>query len=146
MEQPAHGAPIEQPTPGAPMEQPAHGTPIEQPTPGAPIERPAPGARIALAALARDVALTVNGVAGLDDGPAGLFVTAGGGERIGGVRCVAAPEGGYEVSLRLVCELVPLLDLADRVRAAVTEAARAAELRLASVTITIADVVEEGGR
>jgi len=113
------------------------------------VERPAnggPSPRIALAALVRDVALTITGVAALDDGPAGRFMTVGGGERIGGVRCVAAPEGGYDVSLRLVCELVPLRDVADRVRAAVTEAARTAELELATVTITIADVTEEGAR
>lgn len=112
------------------MEQPAHGE---------------PSPRIALAALARDVALMVDGVVALDDGPAGLFVTAGGGERVGGVRALAAPEGGYDLSLRLVCALVPLHPVAERVRAAIVEAARAAELDLATVTITVADVTEDAG-
>lgn len=111
------------------MEQPAHGE---------------PSPRIALAALVRDVALAVDGVVALDDGASGRFVTAGGGERIGGVRCLAAPGGGFDVSLRLVCELVPLPAVADRVRAAVGEAARTAEVDLATVTITIADIAEDG--
>jgi hypothetical protein len=103
-----------------------------------------PSPRIALAALVRDAALAVDGVVGLDDGAGGLFVTAGGGERVGGVRCLAAPEGGYDVSLRLVCRLEPLHALADRVRAAVTEAAGVAQLGLATLTIAVADVTDDG--
>jgi hypothetical protein len=93
-----------------------------------------------LAELAHDVALADEGVVELDAGVGGLFVTAGGGQRVPGVRCLAAPERGYDLSLRLVCRLVPLPAVADRVRAAVTEAARTAELKLAAVDITIADV------
>jgi hypothetical protein len=111
-----------------------------------PAHEPAHGAtspRIALAALARDTALAVAGVVALDAGIGGLFVTAGGGERVPGVRCLAAPEGGYDVALRLVCRLVPLHPLAETVRRAVATAATAAHLELATVTITVADVVDE---
>lgn len=86
------------------------------------------------------MALADEAVVALDAGVGGLFVTAGGGYRVPGVRCLAAPEGGYDVALRLVCRLVPLPAVADRVRAAVTEAARTAELNLVTVTITIADL------
>jgi hypothetical protein len=110
------------------------------------VEQPAHGAtspRLALAALARDTALSVDGVIALDAGIGGLFVTAGGGERVPGVRCLAAPGGGYDIALRLVCRLVPLTALADTVRKAVVTAASMARLELATVTITVADVVEE---
>ncbi len=100
----------------------------------------APSPRVELAALTRDVALAIEGVVGLDSGAGGLFVTAGGGVQVPGVRCVAAPEGGYDVSLRLVCRVVPLPALADGVRAAVVTAAAIAGLKLATVTITIADI------
>ena len=98
--------------------------------------------RLRLATLVRDTALTVTGVDGLDAGPTRTFVTAGAGEIVGGVNCVAAPEGGYDVSLQLVCELVPLHPLADRVRAAIKAAASDERLIAQSVTIRITDVVE----
>ncbi len=41
---------------------------------------------------------------------------AGDGERLEGVTCIAAPEGGYEVSLCLIADLVALYPLAERVR------------------------------
>jgi hypothetical protein len=110
------------------------------------VEQPAyrePSPRLALAALARDTALSVDGVVSLDAGAGGLFVTAGGGERVPGVRCLAAPEGGYDVALRLVCRLVPLRPLAETVRQAVVGAATVAHLELATVTITVADVTDE---
>ncbi|HEY3772685.1 MAG TPA: hypothetical protein VGL69_06825 [Solirubrobacteraceae bacterium] len=110
------------------MEQPAHGE---------------PSPRLALAGLARDTALAIDGVVALDAGTGGLFVTAGGGDSVPGVRCLAAPEGGYDVALRLVCRLVPLPALAERVRMAVATAAKTAGLNAATVTITVADVVEE---
>ncbi len=98
--------------------------------------------------LARDAALAVDGVLGLDAGPTELFMTAGGGVRVGGVRSVAAPEGGFEVTLRLVCALVPLPALADRVREAVTRHITGVGDELQSVTVVVADVAvpEEGGR
>ena len=65
--------------------------------------------RVRLARAARQAALTVRGVRAMDAGPAGTFVTgAGDGERLVGVTCIAAPEGGYEVSLSLVVGLVRL--------------------------------------
>ena len=100
--------------------------------------------RLRIATLARDAALTVAGVDGLDAGPARTFVTAGAGEVVGGVNCVAAPEGGYDVSLQLVCEIVPLHPLADRVRDAIAAATAEEQLVAQTVTIRITDVVEPG--
>ena len=98
--------------------------------------------RVRLAALTRDVALAVPGVRALDAGPARRFFTAGAGEIVSGVNCVAAPEGGFDLSLQLVCDLVPLRPVAERVRAAVETAAAGAEMIARSVTIRVTDVVE----
>ena len=103
----------------------------------------APGSpRVRLARLAGDAALRVPGVAATDSGPTGLYVTVGGGQRVQGVRCVAAGSGDYEVSLRLCCELVPLPALGEAVRASVTRAATAAGIAVGEVNVLIADVVE----
>lgn len=102
-----------------------------------------PSDRVRLAALARDTALAVPGVVELDSAPTGLFATVGAGVPVAGVRCLAAPEGGFDLSLRLVCELVALHPLADRVRAAIEAAAAREKLTVQSVTITIADVTED---
>jgi hypothetical protein len=100
--------------------------------------------RVRLARAARQAALTVRGVRGVDAGPVGLFFTgAGDGERLEGVTCIAAPEGGYEVSLRLVAGLVALYPLGERVRAAVVRVASFAGIRLASVSVHFADVSTE---
>ena len=89
--------------------------------------------RVRLARAARQAALTVRGVRAMDAGPAGTFVTgAGDGERLEGVTCIAAPGGGYEVSLRLVVGLVALEPLAQRVRAAVVRVASFAGIQLAT--------------
>ena len=58
---------------------------------------------------------------------------ADGGERLEGVSCIAAPGGGYDVSLRLVCDLVPLHPLGELVRAAVGRAAATAGIELERV-------------
>jgi hypothetical protein len=58
------------------------------------------------------------------------------------VRCVVAPGGGYDVALRLVCELVALIALADRVRAAITRVAAREGLDVTSVTIEVADIAD----
>jgi hypothetical protein len=80
----------------------------------------------------------------MDAGSTGAFVTgAADGERLEGVVCVAAPEGGYEVSLRLVAGLVALHPLGERVRAAVIRVARFAGIGLAGVTIHFADLSAE---
>lgn len=102
--------------------------------------------RVALARTARRAALSVPGVRGTDAGPAGTFVTgAGDGERLEGIACAAAPEGGYEVSLRLTADLVALYPLGERVRAAVRGVANHAGIKLASVSVHFADLAVEGG-
>ena len=99
--------------------------------------------RVRLARAARQAALTVRGVRGADTGPAGLFFTAAGdGERLAGVTCIAAPEGGYEVSLRLVAALVALGPLGERVQTAVIRVASFAGIQLASVSVHFADLIE----
>ncbi len=110
------------------------------------VSAPGPGGseRVRLARLAREAALRVPGVTGTDTGPVGLVITAGGGERLEGVLCVAIQDGGYEVTLRLVCGLVPLPALGERVRAAVTAAAASAGLPLESVGVHVAAVAEWG--
>lgn len=110
--------------------------------PADPASGPSPLAseRFRLARLARAVALGVPGVVGTDAGPVGLFVTESGGERVEGVMCVAAQDGGYDVSLRLVCALVPLMTLGERIRTALQSAARRAEIPLQSVNVHVAAV------
>ncbi len=100
--------------------------------------------RFRLARLARDAALRVPGVAGTDTGPMGLFVTVGGGERLEGVVCAATRDGGYDVSLRLVCELVPLLALGEQVKTAVQRTASIGGIALASVSVNVAALAEAG--
>jgi hypothetical protein len=100
--------------------------------------------RVRLARAARQAALAVRGVRGMDAGPGGTFVTgAGDGERLVGVTCIAAPEGAYEVSLSLVVGLVALEPLAERVRAAVVRVASFAGIELADVSIHFADLSAE---
>lgn len=101
--------------------------------------------RVRLALLARGAALSVPGVVSADAGPTGLFTTAGGDEPVEGVMCVAAPEGGYDVSLRLACLLVPLPALGQRVQSAVEAVGRRAGISVASVSVYIAEVIDLGG-
>ena len=103
--------------------------------------------RVRLARAARQAALLVGGVRGLDGGPGGLFMTAAGdGERLVGVTCIAAAEGGFEVSVRVVAGLVPLHGLGERVRAAVLRVARFAGIEVAGVRVHVAGLsVEEPG-
>ena len=68
---------------------------------------------------------------------------AGDGERLQGVTCIAAPDGGYEVSLRLVAGLVALHPLGERVRAAVVRVASFAGIELAGVTVHFVDLTAE---
>jgi hypothetical protein len=100
--------------------------------------------RVRLARLARDAALQVPGVADTDSGTTGLFATAGGGERVPGVTCVAAHAGGYDVALRLRCELVPLPALGEHVNVAVRQATAVGDLPVAGLRVEIVDVVEPG--
>ncbi|MDQ6731601.1 MAG: hypothetical protein M3022_15255 [Actinomycetota bacterium] len=102
---------------------------------------PAGSERVRLARLARDAALRAPGVVGTDTGVNGVFVTVGGGERLEGVICAATNHGGYELSLRLVCELVPLVVLGEEVKAAVQRAATLAGIGVDSVSVHVAAVV-----
>ena len=79
------------------------------------------------------------GVVRTDVGPAGLFVSAGDGERVEGVTCVAAGDGGYEISLRLVCALTPLRRSPSRC-ARVLRKRSPAGIPVASVNVQVADV------
>jgi hypothetical protein len=107
-----------------------------------------PSPRLRLARLARDAALSVSGVLALDAGPDGRFAVVSGEARINGVVCVAVAGGGsggaHDVELRLVCALVPLTELGERVRAKVSERAAAAGLSLGSVSVHIAGVAAPG--
>ena len=97
--------------------------------------------RVRLAQVVRNAALGVPGVLETDPGPAGRFLTAGGGERILGVTSVAAAGGGYDVALRLRCELVPLHELGATVTVAVRQAAAAIGVVISDLRVQITDVV-----
>ena len=71
-------------------------------------------------------------------------MTAGGGQRIAGVTCVAAAGGGYDVALRLRCELVSLPELGERVKLVVRHAAAASGLAVSDLRVDIVDVVDPG--
>lgn len=100
--------------------------------------------RFRLARLARDAALRIPAVTRTDTGPIGTFITVGGGERVDGVLCVGTKDGGYEVSMRLICRPVPLEALVEQIRAAVTRGAQLAEIPLDSVNVHIAGLTETG--
>ena len=100
--------------------------------------------RLRLARLARDTALRDAGVLALDPGGDGRFAVISGDERIDGVLCIATVGGSYDVALRLICALVPLVALGERVRARVGEAATDAGLPLASISVDIAGVAVPG--
>ncbi|MGI8713709.1 MAG: hypothetical protein ACR2NR_11105 [Solirubrobacteraceae bacterium] len=104
---------------------------------------PAGSERFRLARLAREASLRVPGVVDSDTGPMGLFITVGEGERLEGVICAATRDGGYEVSLRLVCELVPLLALGEQVKGAVTRSAALAGIALDRVDVHVAALAGE---
>lgn len=93
-----------------------------------------------LAHMARDVAMRTPGVVRTDVGPGGLFVSVGDGQRVEGVTCVAATDGGYEISLRLVCALMPLEPIAEQVRTGIGARAVTAGIPVSSVNVQVADV------
>lgn len=95
--------------------------------------------RVRVASAALEATLAVPGVA--DAGPLGAHVTGvGGGERLEGVICAATEGGGYALSLRLICEAVPLHPLADEIREAVEASAADAGASRAPETVSIAFV------
>jgi hypothetical protein len=100
--------------------------------------------RLRLARAARAAMLAVPGVITADSGPAGLHVTTASGERLEGIICAATSDGGYDISVRLIADLVALPDLSDRVTAAINRAAARVEVPCSSVAVHVADV-EPGG-
>ena len=103
--------------------------------------------RVRLARAALGAALSVPGVRAGDAGPAHThFTAAGEGERLDGVTCIADGRGGYEVSLQLVCEAVPLAALSDQIQKRVSGAARDAALAavLAHISVRFSDLAVAG--
>ncbi len=105
---------------------------------------PPPSPRVGLARVARNAALTVDGVAEVGPRPVSGRYTGEGTERLEGVLAVAEPGGGHGVTVYLAVEPVRLHELGDRVREQVAAAAAEAGLgdELRSVDVVIEDIVE----
>lgn len=141
---------VSAPPPGAPLPLDA----IAPPPPGVapqgatappPQRRLAPlSDRFRLARLVLEAALGEGGVAAPNEGPLRTRFTAEAGERLPGVTAVAAPGGGYAVSLHLDAHFVPLHPLADAIRGQVTQTVAAAGLdhELAQLDINFEDLAE----
>jgi hypothetical protein len=114
---------------------------LAAPRPFVPVESD----RVGLARAALAAALAVPGVVGVDSGPYEAFVTeAPRGERLPGVTCVAAPGGGYDVSLRLIAGLVELHPLGERIRTAVVRASVVAGVVVRTVSVHFAEIAAVG--
>jgi hypothetical protein len=102
---------------------------------------PPPSTRLQLARVALDAALTVAGVVGTARALESATATAR--DRVPGVVVVALKDGRYDVTLHVIAEVVPLHDLADRIRERVVRAATVAGLgpALGPVTVVFEDVV-----
>jgi len=101
--------------------------------------------RVRLAWTAREAAFAVPGVTGSDARTLGVHVTeAGSTGRLEGVICAATTAGGYAVSLRLICQPVPLHPLAHEIRTAVEASVAQAlpESALEGVNIAFVDLAE----
>ncbi len=114
----------------------AHLSPSEGPS--------GPSDRARLTKAAREAALRVPGVVATDTGPTGLYVTVAGGERLEGIICAAANDGGYDISVRLIAGLVPLPALSAQITVAVQRAADRVRVPCSSVSIHFADLVAVG--
>jgi hypothetical protein len=114
----------------------AHLTPAEGPS--------GPSDRVRLTRAARDATLRVPGVVAMDTGPMGLYVTAAFGERLEGIICAAANDGGYDISVRVIAALVSLPDLSEQIIAAITRAADRIGVPCSSVSIHFADLLAAG--
>lgn len=103
----------------------------------------APSTAARLARLAREATLGVEGVAATSAGLVGLRGTPDRGEVISGVVATALRDG-YELSMYLVAEPVPLYALADRVREGVRArvAAELPDLTLGPIAVAFEDVAE----
>lgn len=106
-----------------------------------------PSRRMHVARLAREAALSVDAVNGLDAGVGGRRATRGGGDTVHGVVATATGHGTIAVDLFLVAHPVALHSLADRVRERVAARAATAGLResLGPVNVRFEDLAE-GGR
>lgn len=97
--------------------------------------------RVRLARAALAAALGVPGVLAGDAGTSGAVATeTASGERLPGVTCVAAAPGGYDISLRLVCDLVSLHPLGERIRTAVLRSATVAGITAQRVSVHFSDL------
>lgn len=105
---------------------------------------PPPSPRVRLARIARDAALTVDGVAEVGRRPLPGRSTRDGPERLEGVVAAAEPGGGYGVTLYLTAAPVRLHELGDRVREQVVAVAARSGLvgELRSVDVVIEDLLE----
>lgn len=103
--------------------------------------------RLALAGLARQAALESHEVASLDSRPP-LARTTGGREPVEGVGAIAAPGGGYEITLYVVARPVSLQRLAANLRERVRRSAQANGLgdELYAVNVIVTDVVSDQER
>ena len=99
-----------------------------------------PSDRMRLTRAARDAMLQVPGVLATDTGPVGLYVTAAAGERFEGIICAAANDGGYDISVGLVADLVSLPDLSERIAAAMARAAVRVGVPCSSVSVHFSDL------
>jgi len=102
-----------------------------------------PTERVRLARTALLAALAVPGVVQGDAGGNVPRVTVDASGRLDGVLAVAQPDGRYEIQLRLVTELVPLIALAETVRGRVRSAAERAGLgaSLGEIDVEFADLL-----
>jgi hypothetical protein len=102
--------------------------------------------RVRLARVALTAALGTPGVRATASAEGTLVTETASGALLHGVSCVAARSGGYDVSLGLVCDLVALHPLGERIREAVLCAAAIAGLQARSVNVHFAGVTPAGER
>lgn len=98
--------------------------------------------RAELARVALEAAVGADGVVAGHAGPDGRYVTVYGDTTLAGVVAVAQGDGRFSVDLFLTAELVPLLELGERVPVVVGDAATGAGLgeRLGDVSVSFLDV------
>jgi hypothetical protein len=100
------------------------------------------------ARLAREAALSVDGVDAADAGATGTRASVGGGDIVPGVVAIADGEGTIGLDLYLVARPVPLGPLADRVRQRILSRAVAADLggAIGRVDVRFEDLVPESAQ
>ncbi len=112
-------------------------------------EDPLRSPRIELARVALEAALALPGVIAGNAGERGIYMTRSAETQLTGVLAVAEPGDRYSVELYLTAALVPLPQLGEQVREAVSSAAQRTGMRgqLGELTITFLDLEprETGG-